>query len=585
MQERKTTSDTAQLVAAEDRAEIVDRLYDVAEDPMRLEDLLDVWEGRMGPMRVGPVGTAMVLEDAELEQHLRRAMVFLDRFEASRVETAYKSVLEEIPRSAAFLADGGPGIMAFNRPAAVAFALTDGASLTDLPFDAQDVGLLRGVIQKVASGKADRVITLRVRSVTTGSPVIMRVGAIESAAAKPLALIMSTELVWPEGFEVTVQEAFGMTAAEVEIVRGMTLGMPIKDIAEARGRSADTVRTQVRSILAKTETHSQSELVRVVLGLMNVAQMPFEGAVHIPHMGTLDYLSFQNLKTPDGRRLEWIEFGSPTGAPCLYMHLDFGLIRWPASAERAARLRGIRVIVPVRAGYGRSDLHARNADHLEGVTQDYLTVLDHLGISRMAVVCLGADLRYAINISLQRPDLITGILGCGAQLPARTAAQYERMDKWQRFILANARYAPKVLPFLVQAGFSLARRLGKDKFFAMVNGGSPADIEIFNRPEVREAMLAGSEVTLGEKVLAYHAFTRESIGSEKDWSHLVSAVKVPVVLLQGDQDPQTPVQTILELMVYYPHLDISFVPNTGQLVLFGEWKMVLDKLERFLPRR
>jgi hypothetical protein len=47
------------------------------------------------------------------------------------------------------------------------------------------------------------------------------------------------------------------------------------------------------------------------------------------------------------------------------------------------------------------------------------------------------------------------------------------MDKWQRFILANARYAPKVLPFLVQAGFSLARRLGKEKFFTQVNGGSP----------------------------------------------------------------------------------------------------------------
>jgi hypothetical protein len=27
-----------------------------------------------------------------------------------------------------------------------------------------------------------------------------------------------------------------------------------------------------------------------------------------------------------------------------------------------------------------------------------------------------------------------------------------------------------------------------------------------------------------------------------------AAVKVPVVLLQGDQDPQTPVQTVRELM-------------------------------------
>lgn len=48
----------------------------------------------------------------------------------------------------------------------------------------------------------------------------------------------------------------------------------MKDIAEARGRSAETVRTQLRSILAKTETHSQSELVRVVLGLMDVALIP-----------------------------------------------------------------------------------------------------------------------------------------------------------------------------------------------------------------------------------------------------------------------------------------------------------------------
>jgi pimeloyl-ACP methyl ester carboxylesterase len=198
---------------------------------------------------------------------------------------------------------------------------------------------------------------------------------------------------------------------------------------------------------------------------------------------------------------------------------------------------------------------------------------------------LGADLRFALAVAAARPALVGGILGCAAQLPLQTAAQYDRMDKWQRFILANARYAPKVLPFLVQAGFSLARRMGKEKFFAQVNGGSAADMEAFARPEVREALLAGSEVTLSEKILAHHAFARECIGSEKDWSALVRAAVVPVVLLQGDQDPQTPAQTIRELMGDYPHLDVRFVPNTGQLLFFAEWPMALDVLERFLPRR
>jgi pimeloyl-ACP methyl ester carboxylesterase/DNA-binding CsgD family transcriptional regulator len=567
---------------SEGRAQIVDRLYEVALDPIRLEDLLEVWEGRIGPHRTGPLEAAIQIEDAEIEAHLRRATVFLDRFEATRGEGAYRSVLEDIPRSAAFLSDGGPLIAAFNRPAEVAFGLREGARLEDLPFEAPDIDLLRGQIRRMARGQAEKVVTLRMRSAATGGPVIVRIGAVESDS--PLVLVMSTELVWPEGFAQTVQEAFGLTAAEVEIVQGITLGQPVREIAGARGRSPETVRTQLRSILSKTETHSQSELVRVVLGLMDVALMPTEGAAPLPRTHGLAEVPFRQIRAADGRRLEFIEFGSPTGAPVLYMHLDYGLIRWPATAERAAQLRGLRIICPVRAGYGRTDLHPRGIDHVAGVARDYLAVLDHLGITRCAIICLGADLRFALQVAQDRAGLVSGILGCAAQLPLRTAAQYDRMDKWQRFILANARYAPKVLPFLVQAGFSLARRLGKEKFFAQVNGGSPADMAAFARAEVREAVLEGSEVCLGAKQSAHEAFTRECISSERDWSALVRGVQVPVVLLQGDQDPQTPVQTIRELMAEYPRLDVTFLPGTGQLLFFAEWPQVLDRLQAMTGR-
>lgn len=580
MQDDGDTQPPTSPLDPEGRAQIVDRLYEVALDPIRLEDLLEVWECHVAPHRAG---RAAPIEDAEIEAHLARATVFLDRFEATR-QGGQRTVLEEIPRSAAFLSDGGAGIAGFNRPAAVAFGLKEGARLTDLPFEPEDTELLRAQIRKVAGGQAERVVTLRIRSRITGGPVIVRVGPVESDRKKPLALVVSTELVWPEGFALTVQEAFGLTLAEVEIVQGITLGLPVKDIAEARGRSPDTVRTQLRSILAKTETHSQSELVRVVLGLMDVAQMPTGGLVPLPRTHGLDAVPFQTLIAPDGRRLDYIEFGQPGGTPVLYMHLDYGLIRWPATAERAARLRGLRVIVPVRAGYGRSELHKKRADHVAGVARDYAAVLDHLGIRRCAVICLGADLRFALRLAQDRPALVQAILGCAAQLPLQTSAQYDRMDKWQRFILANARYAPKVLPFLVQAGFSLARRLGKEKFFAQVNGGSAADMETFARPEVREAILEGSEVCLGAKLSAYEAFTRECISSERDWSALVRAATVPVVLLQGDQDPQTPVLSIRELMGDFPHLEVTFLPNTGQLLFFAEWPQVLDRLEALIAQ-
>jgi pimeloyl-ACP methyl ester carboxylesterase/DNA-binding CsgD family transcriptional regulator len=579
MTERLQKPESARFSERDQKAEIVDRLYEVALDPIRLEDLLVVWEERVSQLRQGPVDQAIELDDPEIDAHVSRARVFLDRYEATRSAGGLRDLLDDIPRAAAFVSDGGPRITACNRPAARAFGLQEGGPVTTLPFDAEDIGTLQAAIRKVASGRAEQSLTLRIRSSVTGSPVILRVARLEE---KGLALVLSTELFWPDDFSQTVQEAFGLTAAEVDIVRGITLGLPLKDIAEQRGRSIETVRTQLRSILAKTETHGQSELVRVVLGLMEVTQIPI-GAAPPGVTGALRPVSFQQVKGPAGRRLEYIEFGDPKGAPVLYMHLDYGLIRWPAEAERQAALRGLRIIVPVRAGYGRSELHGRGTDHIQGVAEDYAAVLDHMGIEAAAVISLGADLRFALALANQRAGLVTGILGCAAQLPLRSAAQYDRMDKWQRFILANARYAPKVLPFLVQAGFSLARRLGKDKFFMQVNGGSAADMETFADPQVREAILLGSDVCLADRKSAHEAFTRECISSERDWSDLIHAVRVPVHLLQGDQDPQTPVQTIHELMGDYPALKVEFLPQTGQLLFFKEWRYVLDRIAQFVP--
>jgi pimeloyl-ACP methyl ester carboxylesterase/DNA-binding CsgD family transcriptional regulator len=581
MTQSRSATTSAAFADRDHRAEIVERLYDVAVDPIRLEELLEVWEVRAAPLR----DSAIPLDDPEIEAHLMRASVFLDRYDAAQDSPAQRSVLADIPRSAAFLADGGAVILGCNRPAEVAFGIAEGGPFAALPFEEEDRDVLSGVIRRVAARKGEKAATLRIRSTVTGSPVILRVSPVEGGGPRPLALVLSTELVWPEGFADTVQEAFGLTAAEVEIVRGVTLGLPLRDIAKARRRSLETVRTQVRSVLAKTETHSQAELVRVVLGLMDVALLPSGGANDRPvPRGPLEPRPVQELRTRDGRRLTWIEFGDPTGAPVLYMHLDFGLIRWPAAAERAAAARRLRVIVPIRQAYGRTDPLPRGVDHLAGVTEDYATVLDHLGLKGAVAVPLGADLRFAMNLANTRPDLVCGIVGAACQLPIRTPVQYERMDKWQRFILANARHAPKVLPFLVQAGFSLARRLGKEAFFRQVNGGSPADMAAFARPEIRAAVVEGSEVCLSAKWSAHAAFTAECIGSEKDWSAVVRAVTVPVVLLQGDEDPQSPVQTIRELAQDYPHLTVRFLPGNGQLLMFTEWPEVLDAVEAMRPR-
>jgi pimeloyl-ACP methyl ester carboxylesterase len=173
----------------------------------------------------------------------------------------------------------------------------------------------------------------------------------------------------------------------------------------------------------------------------------------------------------------------------------------------------------------------------------------------------------------------------GGHFPLETSAQYERMAKWPRFILASARYTPHLLPFMVKAGFLLARRLGKRKFIHAVFGTSPADIATFEDPEVYEAVISGSEVCVSETHSSHNAFASEVLLQERtDWSHLIEAARdtVPLFCLNGLQDPQVPKETLREFQAKYPWIKFTDYEDCGQVVFFKKWPEIIPMVEKYL---
>ena len=71
----------------------------------------------------------------------------------------------------------------------------------------------------------------------------------------------------PEPSEPVLSQAFGLSRSEVRVALELLKGQELKDIAHAHGTTLGTVRTQLKSIYAKTETHRQAELV-ALLGRM-----------------------------------------------------------------------------------------------------------------------------------------------------------------------------------------------------------------------------------------------------------------------------------------------------------------------------
>ena len=61
-------------------------------------------------------------------------------------------------------------------------------------------------------------------------------------------------------------QAYGLTEAETRCLSGLVAGKRIDEIAGGAMRSRETIRTQLKSLYAKTGAGSQAEIVLMVVG-------------------------------------------------------------------------------------------------------------------------------------------------------------------------------------------------------------------------------------------------------------------------------------------------------------------------------
>ncbi len=590
-----TNEDTPDTAATED--EVIDRLYEVAVDPTRYETLLDHWEEMIAPRRaVANDDTSPDLRIGTFEGHFRRADTVLNDVlgGASGEATDPAHLLGQIDRAAGFVVDRSMTVTHVNAAAALTLGVTRGAPVAALALGPGEAEVLARQIARMLIGNTAEPTVIRVRSDRADRMILMHLRPVRPVRGAAFVIALASELGWPEGYTEMLRSAFDLTEAEGQVMRALAEGAPLAQIATDRGRSIETIRAQIKSVMSKTETRSQTELVRLTLSTMEMAQFSQSEAGDIAvastGFGTLAARPFRTMILPDGRRLDHLILGDPDGAPCLFLPLDYGLVRWPAGAEAEAQRRGIRIVVPVRPGYGRSTPLPKGTAYIPQVVDDLVALMDHLRLGRVPIVSLGGDSFYGFALHAAYPERVRALICAAGVLPLTRPEQYERMDKWHRFILAGARYTPHLLPFMVKAGFALAHRLGKRGFVHAVYGKSEADVATFEIPEVFEAMVCGSEVCLSDSNSAHDAFAREVIAHETaDWTEELAALRVAqqkgevaVHFLNGMQDPQVPPATLEEFRRDYPWIDIAVYPDAGQLLFFLKWRDVLNCLGRYL---
>jgi DNA-binding CsgD family transcriptional regulator len=95
-------------------------------------------------------------------------------------------------------------------------------------------------------------------------PIRRAAGDIFRRAA---ALLVITPVTAPRApLTEVLTGLFDLTPAEVRVARGIAQGQTLEEICTALGLSRETVRTQLKSVLAKTGTSRQTELALLLSG-------------------------------------------------------------------------------------------------------------------------------------------------------------------------------------------------------------------------------------------------------------------------------------------------------------------------------
>lgn len=569
--------------------ELISRVYDVALDPKRYEEMLDSFESTVA--QDGQTRASLVA-DPTLADHFERATAVLEQSKPATALSAADGLLQKFDTVAALIVSRRLDVFAINEAGRAVLGVGAGDPLKALPIAPEDRTVLTRQISRMLSEGDAASCTYRVRAADEESFLVFQMHRRAFADGEPVIIAATSDLRWPHGFDRILKDAFSLSAAETEVVRQLVECCNIQEIADTRGRSVGTVRSQIKTIMAKTETHSQAELVRLVLSMMDIAALT-QDVKTVPRVmnggnGALEALPIHTIYDEADRRLDYLVLGDPKGRPLLYMHMEFALARWPASAERYAKENGIRVIVPARGGYAGTDLMPKDGAFHTLVAKDILCVLDAEGVDRLPVISISDDCLLAMEVENQRPGTVSAILAAAGGLPYLHPDQVERLDKWYRFIQAGAQYTPKLLPYFVKMAIHLIQKVGKGAFLRAIFAGSKADLEALEDPEIFEALITGSEIGLSEEkkdARSFDTFVRQTLFEQEPW--LVEYIhsmrgRMPVHFFNGLQDPAMPPETIAEHQVEFDWIDFRTYPDAGQLLFFKHWRDVVDLAKEYL---
>ena len=238
-----------------------------------LSDLVGFREKSAGPLQDEDLDPVRALVP-----HLQRALVIHSRVQGAEMRaSAAQEALDRILGGVILLDERGAPV-AINQTAERILASHDGLVLGregPSASTSKQTGELRraldGAVKSGASNERDAGAVIRLPRPSGRSPLEVVVTPI-GCASSPLfdrraaaAIFVTEPDVQTNSSPERLRRIYGFTPVESEVAARIAAGMRLPEIGDALGVTIHTVRGHLKQLFAKTDTHRQPDLVRVLV--------------------------------------------------------------------------------------------------------------------------------------------------------------------------------------------------------------------------------------------------------------------------------------------------------------------------------
>ncbi|AEF99174.1 helix-turn-helix transcriptional regulator [Methylomonas methanica] len=238
---------------------------------------LSIFRGKQQPF--APTETALF---ARFVPHISRSCMIHKQFsEFKSLQATNTALLNRLPSGVVLFDERGQAVFT-NHAAEALIRTVDGFSLDSkrrcLASSTSDTRTLRQSISDAAERGQSRALSLHRHS--SGRPLSAIVVSLQS---RPLPFI-GTESVAAlfindpdsplELDDKLLMQCYGLTLAEAKLAVALLGGQTPSDYAQVHSVSRNTVKTQLKQILAKTGTHRQAELIQLLATAFGMLSEP-----------------------------------------------------------------------------------------------------------------------------------------------------------------------------------------------------------------------------------------------------------------------------------------------------------------------